>query len=443
MKYIYIKTFGCQSNEYDSSCILDLFNLVYGLKIVNNPSLSDIFLINTCSIRFKSEHKIYSEIGKFKFLKNFNPNIIIGVIGCTAVQIGMNIYKYNSFVDLVCSSQIIHKIPRMIENIIKCRSLSLKKKFFSDFSFPLGEKFKSFSEKKAKNISEYLSIMEGCNKYCSYCVVPYLRGNEVSRPFEDIVFDAVNFANQGVKEIILLGQNVNSYLSKVKNDKFADLSLLIKYISSIDSIKRIRFLTSNPVDFTDNLINLYSENNKVVNHLHLPIQSGSDLILNRMKRGYNVYDYKKIVFNLKFINPFIQISTDIIVGFPGETDEDFCRTLDIVKEIQFDHPYSFIYSPRIGTPAFNFVDNIKLNIKKYRLRKLQKVIEEQNNIIIDNMINTIHNVLVFGRKDNNFVFGYTENNKLVQFYGPHVVPGNVVNLRLEKFFNGKFLGVLI
>jgi tRNA-N(6)-(isopentenyl)adenosine-37 thiotransferase enzyme MiaB len=357
MKSVYIQTHGCQMNEYDSSRMLDLLKASHGVEQVATPELADILLLNTCSIREKAQEKVFSELGRWRAFKEKRPEIVIAVGGCVASQEGNAIRERAPYVDLVFGPQTLHRLSSMLTQ------LKNNHKPVVDVSFPEIEKFDHLPAPKADGPTAYVSIMEGCSKYCSFCVVPYTRGEEVNRPFDDVIAEVAHLATQGVKEITLLGQNVNAYRGTMHNAETADLALLINYIAEIDGIERIRFTTSHPMEFSDALIQAYADVPKLANHLHLPVQSGSDQILNRMKRGYTALEFKSKIRRLRAVRPGITISSDFIVGFPGETEADFAATLDLVQAVGFDQSFSFIYSPRPGTPAANYPDDVSLEIK--------------------------------------------------------------------------------
>jgi tRNA-2-methylthio-N6-dimethylallyladenosine synthase len=413
MQTVYIKTHGCQMNTYDSSRILDLLKKTHNLNPVNTPEEADLILLNTCSIREKAQEKVFSELGVFRSLKEKNPAILIGVGGCVASQEGEDILKRAPYVDVIFGPQTLHRLPNLIANATKTRSPQV------DISFPLIEKFDSLPLPTAHGPAAYVSIMEGCSKYCTYCVVPYTRGEEVSRAFDDVLHEVHTLAQQGVREITLLGQNVNAYRGKMHDGAIADLALTITYIAEFEDILRIRFMTSHPVEFSDRLIQAYRDIPKLSSHLHLPVQSGSDRILSLMKRGHTALQYREKIQKLREARPGINITSDFIIGFPGETEEDFLATLQLVKEIQFDQSYSFIYSPRPGTPAANLRDNVPLVVKKERLQILQTQLSEQTVRISQQMLGTEQIVLVTGpsKKSPEILSGKTDNNRFVNFVG--------------------------
>lgn len=424
---VFIKTFGCQMNQYDSEKILLLLNNSYGFTKTIVPEEANLIIINTCSIREKAQEKLFSELGMWKKIKDKNPNLIIGVCGCVASQEGKAIIKRAPYVDILFGPQTIHKVTSLYYEAVN------KNKRAVDVSFPSIEKFDHFPVEKTNRISSLVSIMEGCSKYCSFCIVPYTRGEELSRPFDDILKETYNVSENGAKEVILLGQNVNDY-SYINQDKQEiDLAILISYIATIDNIKRIRFTTSHPLAFNENLIEAYNNINKLCNHLHLPVQSGSDKILEKMKRGYKVETFINKINLLRKVRPSIKISSDFIVGFPGETEEDFQETLDLVDQIKFDTSYSFIYSPRPGTPAANILDNVSIEEKKDRLKRLQDKISLYSKQYSRRMLNQRHNVLVTGRskKDDKELTGRTECNRIVNFKGDIDLVGNIASVYIN------------
>jgi tRNA-2-methylthio-N6-dimethylallyladenosine synthase len=418
MKTVYIKTHGCQMNEYDSNRMLDLLKTTHGLTQVDTPEEADLLLLNTCSIREKAQEKVFSELGRWRPLKEKRPEVMIGVGGCVASQEGDIIHKRAPYVDIVFGPQTLHRLPNLIASATQKRSPLV------DISFPEIEKFDRLPTPQAKGPSAYLTIMEGCNKYCSFCVVPYTRGEEISRPFDDVLHEAVALAEQGVKEITLLGQNVNAYRGLMHNGETADLALLIQYLAEIDSIIRIRFMTSHPTEFSDRLIQAYADIPKLANHLHLPVQSGSDRILALMKRGHKIQEYKNKILKLKTVRPNISITSDFIVGFPGETEEDFNATFNLVMELNLDQSYSFIYSPRPGTPAASIPDSVTEQIKKERLQRLQTQLNEQEAALNEAMIGTEQWVLINGPSKKNplEMTGRTDNNRVVNVECPTGLP---------------------
>lgn len=427
-KKLFIKTHGCQMNEYDSSKMAEVLNKSHQLEVTAMAEQADVILINTCSVREKAEDKMRSELGRYYRIKKKRPDVIIGVGGCVASQEGNAILKIAPYVDLVFGPQTLHRLPAMIE---QARST---KKSVVDVSFPEIEKFDNLPEPRAEGPSAYVSIMEGCSKYCSFCIVPYTRGEEISRPFDDVLVEIATLAEQGVREIHLLGQNVNDYRGLMHNGEIADLSVLIHHIAAIDSVARIRFTTSHPSAFSNNLISAYAEQTKLANHLHLPIQSGSDRILASMKRNYTALEYKSKIRKLRQVRPDISISSDFIIGFPGESDADFEATMNLIHEIGFDHSYSFIYSKRPGTPAAQLPDDVPVEVKKERLAILQNRISINAAQISANMVGTTQKILVTGpsKKDPKILTGRTENNRVVNFIGEFSLIGQMVDVVITE-----------
>ncbi len=433
MAKLFIKTHGCQMNVYDSDKMADVLNTAQSLELTENESEADVILLNTCSIREKAQEKVFSQLGRWRKLKEKNPNIIIGVGGCVASQEGADIIKRAPYVDIVFGPQTLHRLPDLINEAQSTH------KAVVDISFPEIEKFDNLPEPKSNGPTAFVSIMEGCSKYCSFCVVPYTRGKEVSRPFEDILLEAATLAEQGVREINLLGQNVNAYSGIIGSNpdslERADLALLISTLAEIDGIDRIRYTTSHPVEFSDRLIEVYAEVPKLVDHLHLPVQSGSDRILALMKRGHTVLEYKAKLRRLKAIRPNISFSSDFIIGFPGETDQDFAQTMKLIEEINYDHSFSFIYSKRPGTPAANLPDDVTLETKKQRLNILQSRILQSANAISAKMVGTVQSILVESQSKKNKsieLTGRTENNRVVHFTGSQELIGQFVPIKITE-----------
>ncbi|MEO8417629.1 MAG: tRNA (N6-isopentenyl adenosine(37)-C2)-methylthiotransferase MiaB [Methylophilaceae bacterium] len=438
-KKVFIKTFGCQMNEYDSSRMADLLHATDGMEPTENPEEADVILLNTCSVREKAQEKVFSHLGRFIPMKKKNPNLIIGVGGCVASQEGANIVTRAPYVDVVFGPQTLHRLPEMIKNQ---RSTGLSQ---VDISFPEIEKFDHLPPPSVEGAAAFLSIMEGCSKYCSFCVVPYTRGEEVSRPFEDILTEAVQLANQGVKEITLLGQNVNAYSSATKDGGKADLAALIEYIAEIPAIERIRFTTSHPNEMSPSLIDCFARIPKLVSHLHLPVQAGSDRMLMAMKRNYTTLQYKSTIRKLREARPDITITSDFIIGFPGETEADFAATMKLVADVGFDFSFSFIYSARPGTPASYLSDDTPEAIKLARLSHLQAVNEAQGKTISAAMVDTIQRVLVVSnsRKDDAELAGRTDNNRIVNFAGSSNLINQFVLVRITEAMPHTLRGELI
>ncbi len=428
LRKLYIKTHGCQMNEYDSSKMAEVLHQSHGLEVTNDPADADVLLLNTCSIREKAQEKVFSQLGQWKRVKSRKPQVIIGVGGCVASQEGEALRQRSPFVDIVFGPQTLHRLPMMLNQVQAKRSAVV------DVSFPEIEKFDNLPEPRADGPTAYVSIMEGCSKYCTFCVVPYTRGEEVSRPFDDVIAEIATLAAKGVREVTLLGQNVNAYRGAMYDGEIADLALLINYIEAIDGIERIRYTTSHPLEFSDRLIQAYAECPKLVSHLHLPVQSGSDRILALMKRGHTVLEYKSKVRRLRAIRPNISLTSDFIVGFPGETEADFQATLQLIEEIGFDQSFSFIYSARPGTPAATLPDDIPLAVKKDRLAVLQQRINTMAQAISRDMVGTTQRILVDrpARKDPRQLAGRTENNRVVNFSGPTALIGQFVAVRITE-----------
>ncbi|MDH5487937.1 MAG: tRNA (N6-isopentenyl adenosine(37)-C2)-methylthiotransferase MiaB, partial [Gammaproteobacteria bacterium] len=406
---LHIKTFGCQMNEYDSARMADALAASHGLEHTDNPAEADVLLLNTCSIREKAQEKVFSQLGMWRELKMARPDLVIGVGGCVASQEGAGIIRRAPFVNMVFGPQTLHRLPQMLDNVLASSQPAV------DTSFPEIEKFDRLPDPRVDGVRAFVSIMEGCSKYCSFCVVPYTRGEEFSRPFDDVIAEVVHLAEHGVREVILLGQNVNAYRGAMHTGEFADLALMIYYLAEIDGIGRLRFTTSHPQVFSDRLINAYADLPKLAGHLHLPVQSGSDRILAHMKRGHTVLEYKSKIRRLREVRPDISVTTDIIVGFPGETETDFAATLILMEEMNFDTSFSFLYSARPGTPAAELADDTPHEVKEMRLARLQKHNIEMAAAISRRMVGTVQRILVEGpaRKSARQMCGRTENNRVV------------------------------
>ena len=432
-KKLYIRTFGCQMNEYDSAKMADVLNASEGLTPTDNPDEAQIILFNTCSVREKAQEKVFSDLGRVKQLKRNNPNLLIGVGGCVASQEGAAIVARAPYVDFVFGPQTLHRLPQLIAQRRATGTPQV------DISFPEIEKFDHLPPPRVDGASAFVSIMEGCSKYCSFCVVPYTRGEEVSRPFEDVLTEVADLADQGVKEINLLGQNVNAYRGAMADGEIADFAMLLDYVHEIPGVERIRFTTSHPKEFSPRLIEAYARLPKLVDHLHLPVQSGSDRILAAMKRGYTSIEYKSIVRKLRALRPNISLSSDFIIGFPGETQEDFERTLKLVIDLNFDASFSFVYSRRPGTPAAELSDDTPQEVKLARLQQLQAQLNEQSQRIGEAMVGTTQRVLVEGpsKKRADELMGRTENNRIVNFgAGPDATKliGHMIDLHITAAF---------
>ncbi|MEW8070726.1 MAG: tRNA (N6-isopentenyl adenosine(37)-C2)-methylthiotransferase MiaB [Candidatus Thiodiazotropha sp.] len=425
---LYIKTFGCQMNEYDSSRMADGLRVGEGLVLTEDAQAADVLLLNTCSIREKAQEKVFSQLGRWRSLKEKNPGLIIGVGGCVASQEGEAIRQRAPYVDIVFGPQTLHRLPEMIRHARREHTPVV------DVTFPEIEKFDRLPEPRADGPTAYVSVMEGCSKYCTYCVVPFTRGEEISRPFDDVIAEAAGLAAQGVREINLLGQNVNAYRGEMVDGEEADLALLIEYVAAVEGIERIRFTTSHPVEFSDSLIDVYGQVPELVSFLHLPVQSGSDRVLAMMKRGHMAIEYKARIRRLREVRPDITISSDFIVGFPGETEADYEATLQLIEEVGFDHSYSFIYSRRPGTPAADLPDDVPLAVKQQRLERLQRLINTQAQRISRRMVGTVQRILVErpAKKNPAQLAGRTENNRVVNFDGPMELIGQFADVRITE-----------
>jgi len=408
---LFIKTFGCQMNEYDSSKMADLLNESHGMELTTEAELADVLLLNTCSVREKAQEKVFSQLGRWREWKKKRPNLVIGVGGCVASQEGEAIRVRAPYVDVIFGPQTLHRLPQLI------REARLKNAPVIDISFPEIEKFDRLPEPRADGPMAYVSIMEGCSKYCTFCVVPYTRGEEINRPFDDVLAEVAKLAALGVREVNLLGQNVNAYRGVMHDGEIADLGLLIHYVAAIKGIERIRFTTSHPIEMNDSLIRAYAEVPELVSHLHLPIQSGSDRILAMMKRGHTALEYKAIVRRLREVRPDIAMSSDFIIGFPGETDADFEATMQLIEDVGYDRSFSFIYSQRPGTPASALPDDVPLEVKQARLVRLQARINEMTMAISEQMVGTLQRILVErpSTRDVSELAGRTENSRVVNF----------------------------
>ena len=427
-KKLYIKTFGCQMNEYDSDKMADVLRELHGYELTDAPEDADLLLVNTCSIREKAQEKVFSELGRWRAIKEKRDGVMIGVGGCVASQEGEGITRRAPFVDVVFGPQTLHRLPQLIENAGSRRASVV------DVSFPEIEKFDRLPEPRADGPTAFVSCMEGCSKYCSFCVVPYTRGEEISRPLDDVIAEVVRLADQGVREINLLGQNVNAYQGPMHDGSIADLATLIYYVAAVDGIDRVRFTTSHPVEFTDSLVQAYAEVPKLANFLHLPVQHGSDRILALMKRGHTALEYKQKIRRLREVRPDISLSSDFIVGFPGETDRDFEATMNLIADVGFDQSFSFVYSARPGTPAANLADDTPMAVKKERLQLLQARINQQAQAISDAMVGTTQRVLVekISKKSASQVSGRTENNRWVNFDGDPSLIGGFVDVDITE-----------
>lgn len=436
---VFIKTHGCQMNEYDSAKMLDVLNVHCQLDSTDNEDEADVLLLNTCSIREKAQEKVFSQLGRWKQLKQSKPGLVIGVGGCVASQEGDAIRQRAPYVDIVFGPQTLHRLPAMLASVRGSKGAVV------DVSFPEIEKFDHLPAPRSDGVKAFVSVMEGCSKYCTFCVVPYTRGEEISRPLDDVVAEVARLAEQGVREVNLLGQNVNAYRGTMADGDVADLSLLIHYVAAIDGIERIRYTTSHPIEFGERLIQTYAEVPQLVSHLHLPVQSGSDRILMQMKRGHTAQEYKHKIRQLREVRPDISISSDFIVGFPGETDDDFKATMKLIEDVGFDTSFSFIYSQRPGTPAAFMADDVPLDVKKQRLQILQSRILQQAGRISAAMVGSVQTVLVEGqsKKDPMMVTGRTENNRAVNFRGEAELAGQFVQVRITEALANSLRGCML
>ena len=438
-KKVYIRTFGCQMNEYDSGKMLDVLAADTATETTENPEEADIILFNTCSVRENAQERVFHHLGRVRHLKEANPDLIIGVGGCVASQEGATIVKRAPYVDVVFGPQTLHRLPQLISDRRESGVSQV------DISFPTIEKFDHLPPARVEGASAFVSIMEGCSKFCSFCIVPYTRGEEVSRPLADVLAEAAGLAAQGIREITLLGQNVNAYAGKLADGETVDLAFLIETLAEMPGIERIRFTTSHPREMTQRLIEVYGRVAKLVSHLHLPVQSGSDRVLAAMKRGYTALEYKSIVKKLRSVRPDLTLSSDFIVGFPGETDADFAATLRLIDEVGFDDSFSFLYSARPGTPAAELADDTPREIKEERLLRLQARIETQARAMSLSRVGTVERVLVEGhaRKDSAELAARTDANRVVNFPGPRELIGKLVDVRIVAAMPHTLRGELV
>jgi tRNA-2-methylthio-N6-dimethylallyladenosine synthase len=433
---LFIKTHGCQMNEYDSGKMADVLAASHDLELTDREDEADVILINTCSIREKAQEKVFSQLGRWKKLKKNNPAVVIGVGGCVASQEGKAIIDRAPIVDMVFGPQTLHRLPTMLDSVRRDGSSAV------DVSFPEVEKFDNLPEPGTQGPTAFVSVMEGCSKYCTFCVVPYTRGEEISRPFDDVIAESAVLAEKGAKEINLLGQNVNAYRGPMHDGTLADLALLIHYVAAIKGIERVRFTTSHPVEFSQSLVNAFGEVPELVNYLHLPVQTGSDRVLALMKRGHTVLEYKQKIRRLREQRPDISLSSDFIVGFPGETERDFKDTLQLISDLDFDQSFSFIFSARPGTPAASLPDYVPLEEKKKRLMRLQELVNRQAARISQGMVGSAQRILVEGesRKSSKQLAGRTENNRIVNFDGPVRLVGQFVDVVITEALNNSLRG---
>ena len=427
-KKLFIKTMGCQMNEYDSDKMADILRESHGYELTDNSDDADLLLVNTCSIREKAQEKVFSELGRWRKLKEKNPHVRIGVGGCVASQEGDGITARAPFVDVVFGPQTLHRLPELLDSAESSRASVV------DISFPEIEKFDRLPEPRAEGPTAFVSVMEGCSKYCSFCVVPYTRGEEINRPFDDVIAEVASLAGQGVREVNLLGQNVNAYRGPMHDGEIADLATLIYFVAAIEGIDRIRFTTSHPVEFTDSLIQAYAEVPELASYLHLPVQHGSDRVLAAMKRGHTILEYKQKIRKLRAARPDLSVSSDFIVGFPGESDKDFEVLMNMIADVGFDQSFSFVYSARPGTPAASFADDTPMAIKKQRLQILQARINQQALAISQAMVGTTQRVLVekLSKKSSSQVAGRTENNRWVNFDADPATIGGFVDVVITE-----------
>ena len=436
---LYIQTNGCQMNEYDSDKMRDVLQASHGMEMTDVPEDADVLLLNTCSIREKAQEKVFSAVGRWRKIKNKRPDIIIGVGGCVASQEGAAIQKRAPYVDIVFGPQTLHRLPELLNEARTTHQRVV------DISFPEIEKFDALPEPRAEGPKAFVSIMEGCSKYCTFCVVPYTRGEEISRPLNDVISEISVLAEQGVREINLLGQNVNAYRGDMDDGDIADFSLLLHYVAAVDGIDRIRFTTSHPAEYTDDIIEAFAEIPELVNHLHLPVQSGSNNILAQMKRGYSRDEYLEIMAKMKAVRPGISLSSDFIIGFPGETDEEFEQTMSLIEQVGFDFSYSFIYSARPGTPAAELADDISEDVKKRRLKKLKTRLDEMTRDVSSSMVDTVQTVLVEGvsKKNPLQMTGRTENNRVVNFTAHPRLAGQFVDVMITEALPNSLRGRVV
>ena len=438
-KKIYLKTFGCQMNEYDSGKIADIAKAAQGYQVTDNIEEADLIVFNTCSIREKAQEKVFSDLGRAREIKKLKPGLKIAVGGCVASQEGGNIIRRAPYVDVVFGPQTLHRLPALLKKNEQEHRPQV------DISFPEIEKFDHLPAPTSEAATAFVSIMEGCSKYCSYCVVPYTRGEEFSRPLEDVLLEVAQLAEQGVKEVTLLGQNVNAYRGEGPDGEIVDFALLLEYVSEIEGIERIRYTTSHPKEFTNRLVEAYAKLPKLANHVHLPVQAGSDRVLAGMKRGYTILEYKSIVRKLRAVRPDISIATDFIVGFPNETEEDFEKTMKLIQDVKFDASFSFVYSKRPGTPAADMPDDTPQSVKLERLQRLQALNTEHAQEISQKMVGTVQRCLVVGaaKRGEGKLSARTDNNRIVTFNGQPNLIGQMINLKITDVYPHTLGGEII
>lgn len=436
---MYLRSFGCQMNDYDTARISDLLSKEMGYEKTEDLSEADLVVMNTCSIREKAQEKTFSDLGRIREMKKERPGMMIAVGGCVASQEGENVVKRAPYVDVVFGPQTLHRLPELLQKRVETDRPQV------DVSFPEIEKFDHLPAPKADGAAAFVSIMEGCSKYCSYCVVPYTRGEEISRPLVDVLLEVAQLADQGVKEVTLLGQNVNAYRGVGPDGQPVDFAVLLDYVSEIEGIERIRYTTNHPREFSQRLIDAYARLPKLVNHVHLPVQAGSDRVLAAMKRGYTVLEYKSIIRRLRAVRPDIAIATDFIVGFPGETEEDFEETMKLIDEVGFDASFSFVFSPRPGTPAARMPDDTPYEVKVARLQRLQAVIDANATRISEAMVGTVQRVLVLGpaRRGEGYMMARTDNNRIVNFLGDASLKDQMVKVRITEVYPHTLGGELV
>lgn len=437
---LFIRTFGCQMNEYDSDKMADVLHATQGAELTQDPEDADIIIFNTCSVREKAQEKVFSDLGRVQRLKQKNPDLVVGVGGCVASQEGAAIVRRAPYVDVVFGPQTLHRLPELIAKRRQTGQSQV------DISFPEIEKFDALPPARVDGPTAFVSIMEGCSKYCSFCVVPYTRGAEVSRPFDDVLIEVADLADQGVREVTLLGQNVNAYRGPTgENGEIADFAMLLEYVHEIPGIERIRYTTSHPKEMTARLIDAHGKLPKLVPFLHLPVQAGSDRVLAAMKRGYTALEYKSIIRRLRVVRPDMTLSSDFIIGFPGETEADFQKTMDLIRQVGFDQSFSFVYSRRPGTPAADLNDDTPQEVKLDRLHRLQALVNEQAAAISTTMVGTVQRLLVEGpsKRDPNEMKGRSENNRIVNFIGNPRLIGQMVDVRITQTMANTLRGEIV
>ncbi|MBV1951070.1 MAG: tRNA (N6-isopentenyl adenosine(37)-C2)-methylthiotransferase MiaB [Cycloclasticus sp.] len=438
-KKLFIRTYGCQMNDYDSEKMADILAASHNLELTDIEAEADVLLLNTCSIREKAQERVFHQLGRWRPFKERNEEVLIAVGGCVASQEGKVIRQRAPYVDVVFGPQTLHRLPKMLDEA------KTKKKLVMDISFPEIEKFDNLPEPRAEGPKAFVSVMEGCSKYCTFCVVPYTRGEEVSRPVDDVLAEISSLASQGVREVNLLGQNVNAYAGDMVDGDTADFALLLHYVAAIEGIDRIRYTTSHPKEFSESLIQAYEDIPELVDHLHLPVQSGSNTVLARMKRGHEIAEYTDKLARLKKIRPNMSFSSDFIIGFPQETDDEFEQTMQLIEQVGFDHSFSFIFSARPGTPAADMSDDVDIAVKKQRLERLQALVNKQTEDLSELMVGTVQRVLVEGESKKNSlqITGRTENNRVVNFAGPSRLGGQFVDVLITEALRNSLRGRMV